>query len=224
MSDVDWPALNATWRDTALKERRALYDRAMEAARKAPASYWDWFATIDANDRMNGSLAGAVLLGWLGSAPVPRRMIDAMLRAAVEERNPSFNRKFIEPCARAYGRRAVVERLLVYLERGTNSEKAGAANALYWASMFGEDDLGDLRAVEKATLLRIFIDVDDLDVRRAIIGKLPLRTKDHPSEAHADVAKAIEIARSSGDAYLEHRVEIQLGSGGPFKPLPPREN
>ena len=34
------------------------------------------------------------------------------------------------------------------------------------------------------------------------------------------VAVAIRIAREHSDEYLRHRVEVQLGAGEPYKPLP----
>lgn len=70
--------------------------------------------------------------------------------------------------------------------------------------------------------LRVAIDSDELDVRGAIIGKLSLATDDYPDEMHGLVSKAIAIARTSPDEYLRHRVEIQLGKGGPVMPLPHR--
>ncbi len=35
-------------------------------------------------------------------APVPKRLLKAMLRAGVYEVNPSFNRYFVEPCIASY--------------------------------------------------------------------------------------------------------------------------
>jgi hypothetical protein len=146
-----------------------------------------------------------------------------MLRAAVEERDPSFNRVFVEPCVLQYGRKATVEHLLRFLEEGTASEKAGAANALYWTGL-GKDDLGVLEPRPQQTLLREFVNTDNLDVRRAILGKLRLFAQDYAEADRPLVAKAIEIARRSDDDYLRHRVEVQLGGGGPFKPLPRRSS
>ncbi|MFX1256000.1 MAG: hypothetical protein ACFFCZ_30615, partial [Promethearchaeota archaeon] len=58
-----------------------------------------------------------------------------MLRAAIEEINPSANRAFVEPCMRAYGARRVNEYLLDVLETGEPFEQTGAVNALYWANV-----------------------------------------------------------------------------------------
>jgi len=202
--------------------RASIIEEALRSARSDPDAFWDWFLTLGPEERANGTLITAVLWSWRGAAPVPKRAFAPMLRAAIEERDPSFNRKFVEPCVRAYGRRMTVEALLAFLERGTNFEKAGAANALYWTS-FGEDDLGDVRHVLRQKLLREFVENEDLDVRRAIIGKLSLKPEDYPEAMHPLVTQAIDIARSSSDRYLRHRVEIQLGSGGPLMALPHRE-
>lgn len=52
---------------------------------------------------------------------------------AVYERNPSYNRYFVEPCVRSTGWQPTAPALLVYVRDGTDFEKAGAFNALYWA-------------------------------------------------------------------------------------------
>ena len=220
-----WRALEEAWSSASTWEtdRKDVLDRASSYARKDPEAFWDWFLSLGPESRANGSLVANVLGSWNGAAPVPKRAFVPMLRAAIEECDPSFNRIFVEPCARAHGRRATIEVLLDYLDRGAPFEKAGAANALYWAAGLGNDDVDKvLLARKRQLLLRTFIDSDDLDVRRAIIGKLSLATDDYPEEMHGLVAKAIAIARTSADGYLRHRVEIQLGKGGPFMPLPHR--
>jgi hypothetical protein len=194
-------------------------DRANECARREPEAFWDWFLTLGAEARTNGSLLANVLRSWRGTAPVPKRAFATMLRAAVEERDPSFNRLYVEPCVRGYGRRATVEALLRFLEEGTTRDKAGAANALYWTRL-GDDELGNLREQLDKTLLHEFIKTKDLDVRRAILGQLSLSAEDYPSDERPLIPEAIEIARRSDDAYLRHRVEVQLGQGGPFMSLP----
>jgi hypothetical protein len=140
-----------------------------------------------------------------------------MLRAGVYERNPSFNRLFIEPCVRSYGTRWVKEQLLRYLESGTDIEKAGAASALYWS---GDDSDGELRERIHSQRLREFVNNEDLQVRRRIIPMLCLQEEQYPEDLLPLVAKAIEIARSHSDEYIRHRVEVQLGAGGPFMAIP----
>jgi len=66
---------------------------------------------------------------------LPQACFTPLMRLAVYEPNPSFNRGFIEPALRAFGYRRVQEALLEYLTGGTNREKAGAARAFYWAQL-----------------------------------------------------------------------------------------
>ncbi len=55
---------------------------------------------------------------------LPKRMFIPMLRAGVLERDPSLNRKFIDPCVRFYGAVRVCTILLEYMETGSNEEKS----------------------------------------------------------------------------------------------------
>lgn len=66
---------------------------------------------------------------------LPPEFFAPLLRIAVYEANPSFNRGFIEPCLRAFGYRKILEALLEYVRYGTNREKAGSARALYWVQL-----------------------------------------------------------------------------------------
>ena len=54
-----------------------------------------------------------------------------MLTAAIAEPDPSFNRRFVEPCVHALGAPAVRDRLLRIIETGSDREVAGAARAYY---------------------------------------------------------------------------------------------
>ena len=77
----------------------------------------------------------AALLRESKDTYLPEAFFSPLMRIAVYEANPSFNRGFIEPCLRAFGYRRVQEALLEYLVEGTNREKAGAARAFYWAQL-----------------------------------------------------------------------------------------
>lgn len=77
----------------------------------------------------------AALLREKKDTCLPETFFPLLMRIAVYEANPSFNRGFIEPCLRAFGYRRVQEALLEYLTEGTNREKAGAARAFYWAQL-----------------------------------------------------------------------------------------
>jgi hypothetical protein len=58
--------------------------------------------------------------------PVPKRLFDDFMRAAINESNPSFNRNFVEPCIVSFGHRKVNEHLLDVVEHGSLLEIAGA--------------------------------------------------------------------------------------------------
>ena len=163
---------------------------------------------------------------------MPRRFFGPMLRAAVYERNPSNNRTFVEPCLRRQGVGAVVEALLAYVSEGSDFEKAGAVNALYWAwrpehatargTGQAANDLSDLAGRQNAVLLTEFVRNANVDVRRSIISKLPLDPNNYPAQLRGMVGEAVRIAETSPDDYVRHRLAIQLGAGGPFEPLPHR--
>jgi hypothetical protein len=192
----------------------------MQAARKRVSENtpddWRWLRGALADPERKWFVAGVFKF-----QPVAKRLFEPMLRAGVLERNPSFNRVFIEPCVRSFGGRRVLEQLLRYLESGTDAEKAGAASALYSAGGHPRsEDLGELRHRLRYRMLREFIDNPNLDVRRRIIPMLRLEPDMYPEEVRSLIPLAVEIARSHPDAYIRHRVEIQLGASGPFMAIP----
>jgi hypothetical protein len=151
---------------------------------------------------------------------------EPLVRAAVYDPNPSFNRQLIDPAMAAFGRRRVQVRLLRFLAAGTNAERAGAARAWYWTqvplsypagsrtptreSKAEYEEFADLRREFRDTSLQVFITNEDIDVRRYILPGLNLRANDYPEELRASVAQAIHIARTHPDEYLRHRVEHQV--------------
>ena len=180
-----------------------------------------------------------------GSFPkrLKRVLLSPLIRAAVYERNPSLNRYFVEPCVAIFGHRQVIEALLDLVERGSNFEKAGAVNALYWAgfrlsfinapnfsleyatpeSQAAYEALADLWLRKRCLFLREFVSNPNLDVRRSIIPHLVLNPSYYADELKPLVLEAIEIARTHSDDYIRHRVEVQLGTESLLKPLPHRE-
>ncbi|WP_431676031.1 hypothetical protein [Kitasatospora sp. KL5] len=159
----------------------------------------------------------------------PGESFEVLLRAAVYDRNPSFNRWFVEAALNAFGRRRVRARLIGYLQAGTDAERAGAARAWYWTALplnhpriraaaaagaAGDRDGGDDAAVAvrewNEAALREFVDNEHLDVRRCILPGLPLWAAAYPAELHPLVDEAVAIARSHPDEYLRHRVEHQI--------------
>lgn len=62
-----------------------------------------------------------------------------------------------------------------------------------------------------------------LQVRRRIIPGLCLDPEAYSEDLRPLVRRANEIARSHGDEFIRHRVEVQLGAGGPYMAIPDTE-
>jgi hypothetical protein len=216
---MTWEEHYRLWSEVRQRPGNEAYRR-LQAARKRvaenDAADWEWLrASLDDPQRK-----------WFVAEvfrfqSVPKRLRGPMLRAGVYERNPSLNRRFVEPCVRSYGTRWVGEKLLRYLETGTDVEKAGAASALYWAwGNPGEENLTDLRRRIRCRMLWEFVDNEDLEIRRRIIPGLDLAPEHYPEPLRPLVPRAVKIARSHPDDYIRHRVEVQLGAGGPYMAIP----
>lgn len=158
---------------------------------------------------------------------LPDDFFMPLVRAAVYEDDPSYNRDFVNPCIRIFGRRRASEALLDFVSTGTNYEKAGAVNALYWALggiPKGEDDLKDILARERSIYLQEFVSNRNLNVRRSIIPQLTLDHQLYPENLAPLVKEAIRIAKSHPDSYIRHRVQVKLGQSKILEPLPHRSN
>lgn len=102
-----------------------------------------------------------------------------LMRAAIEEVDPSNNRWFVEPCMMNFeeGPRRVHEYLLGVLETGTPFEQAGAVNAMYWATVKPDQKYPGSEEMTKRTrllLLEQFVKSKSVDVQRSIIPTLNL--------------------------------------------------
>ncbi len=168
---------------------------------------------------------------------IPEALYEPMIRAGIHERNPSKNRVFVEPCLAAFGLRRVNETLLAYFENGSEIEKAGTVQAMYWASLIrGRDSdrqkpearawfeaVGDLWMRQRCRLLREFVNNPSVLVRQRIVPHLDVRnTSSYPEEFQPLVPQAIQIARTHADDYIRHRIEIQMGTSKTpmYSPLP----
>ncbi|MDZ8184795.1 MAG: hypothetical protein RMX96_08090 [Nostoc sp. ChiSLP02] len=168
-----------------------------------------------------------------------------LIRAAIYERNPSLNRSFVEPCVIAFGHRLVNEALLEFVEHGSNFEKAGAINALYWAqvplrfdgkvpsfskeyatpeSQAAYDALADIHLRKRCLFLTEFVKNYSVEVSRSIIPSLILDPLLYPDELKHLIPKAIAIAKTHTDSYISHRIEVQLGTESLLQPLPLRDS
>lgn len=174
--------------------------------------------------RARTALRGACLRG----VTLSEESFDVLLKAAVHDPDPSFNRQFVEPALNAFGYARVRIALLAYLRTGTDPERAGAARAWYWTALplrmpqveaespgatgVAETDDGSAVVAEwDEAALRTFVTSENGDVRRCILPGLPLRKSAYSPEMHDLVERAVAIARSHPDDYLRHRVEHQVG-------------
>jgi hypothetical protein len=160
------------------------------------------------------------------ATPVPTELFTAFVRAAIDEKDPSFNQVFVEPCIVTFGHRPVNEALLEFVEHGTQFEIARGVAALYWAdkslSRSAFVEVQDIWDRKRDLLLRTFINREEVQVRRQIISVLNLKETAYPDVLKPQVKQAIEIARRHSDDYIRHRVEVQLGNERMLKPIPKR--
>jgi hypothetical protein len=221
MSTAELEQLYESWQ--AARDRRdtesqiAQIKAARQLTASAKAEFWSWLAGALHNEQRKWFVAK-----FFDSYPVPKRMLKEMIRAGVYEKDPSYNRLFIERCVRSFGSTPTCEELLRYLEFGSDVEKAGAASALYWARDTSHNDAPpELREQIRCQLLKAFVNNPDVRVRQRIIPMLALANEHYPRHVQPRVAQAIAIARSHADEYIRHRVEIQLGTScGPLMSLP----
>jgi hypothetical protein len=215
-------------------------------------------------ERFQGALAGEVewLVETLGDERrkwfvadlaartqlMPNDLFEPMLRASVEEVDPSFNRRFVDPCMRVFGPRRVNEYLLAVVESADDFHKVGAVNALYWAqigvsyrltypttyplcpkpedadqdSLAAYEALTDLWDRKRTLFLETFVSNPDLDVRRALIGKLNLDESAYPDSHKSLVPRAIQIAQEHSDDYIRECMQFHFGETILLSALPAR--
>jgi hypothetical protein len=161
---------------------------------------------------------------------IPESLYFPLIKAGVDEPDPSFDGRFIEPCVWAFGHRRVNTTLLDIFESGTNTEKSGAVKAMYWARVLVTEHNGTYRQVitcgarvkeirvemsdvwerQLRLMLNEVIQNPDADVRRNIILHMPLRPGTYPSDAEEMVQKVIEIARNHPDRLVRKWIEDTL--------------
>ncbi len=217
-----WDELYARW--FAGGDRLGVHYRVIKVARKrvrdnSPGD-WRWL-----RDGLSDPDKKYFIAEVFRFQPVAKRLVPAMIRAGVLERDPSFNRYFIEPCVRSFGAESVLHELLRYLESGTDEEKGGAASALYWAAGRSEETPQVSRLLWRIQeqMLREFVANPNLYVRRRLIPMLSLKPERYGEELRPLIGRAVEIARAHPDEYIRHRIEIQLGAGGPYMAIPDEE-
>jgi hypothetical protein len=218
-NDATWEEHYRRWSE-AVHTKRNDAERLMQAARKRvnrnTPDDWQWLADALADGERQAFVAGVFRFQM-----VPGRLLGPMVRAAVMTRNPVAGRFLITPCVRSLGARRVLELLLRYMETGTDAEKAGAVSALYYAYDNPRDkEVDSLWEQARCWMLRELVANPDLQLRQRIIPMLQLEPDAYPEELRPLIPVAIDLARSHPDAYIRHRVEVQLGAGGPLLAIP----
>ncbi|MFT4926863.1 MAG: hypothetical protein ACI8WB_002962 [Phenylobacterium sp.] len=64
--------------------------------------------------------------------PVPKSLLDDLVLTALKERDPSFNRWFIEPCVKTFGRELVKSRVMLFASHPQVIENDGVNKIMYW--------------------------------------------------------------------------------------------
>jgi hypothetical protein len=194
--------------------------RALDAVASTSAEDIEWLI----NGLRDGKKKWFVQLLCARSDILPEDFFMPLVRAAVYEDDPSYNRDFVDPCIRIFGVRRVSEALLNFVSTGTNFEKAGAVNALYWAlgSPDNAEEIEDIYIRRRSMYLQEFVSNRNLHVRRSIIPNLVLDPKKYPENLAPLVEEAIRIARHHSDSYIRHRLQVELGQSKVLEPLPHR--
>ena len=242
-----WPALLEWWyersRDSDDPERRRLRAAVREELnRSLAASDVAWFAAVLEDHDRNRFVLFTLKQG-ANTTGVP--LLEPLLRAAVYETNPSNNRLFVEPCVRCVGWQKTTQGLLRFLATGSDFEKAGAVNALYWSAGYSnpairsgeiEDAVPDPPESEGETpgetgrrlhamMVEEFVGNPDVHVRRSIVTWLR-KPGDYPPRLRTLAEEARRIALAHPDGFIRERAEIanlpRPDAKVEFSPLPHR--
>lgn len=224
---TNWPALLEQYErlrgsNDNLQSRRLRAAIKEELSRPLSKSDVLWFAATLADDDRKYFVAFALKQGP-NTAAVP--LLEPLLRAAVYDTDLSFNRFFVEPCVRCAGWQKTTQGLLGFLASGSDFEKAGAVNALYWSIGYSdavardiEDAVPDPAESEgetpgetwlrlNAMMLEEFVRNPDLHVQRSICTRLR-KPDDYPPHLRTLAEEARQIALAHPDEIIRERAEI----------------
>lgn len=190
--------------------------KARAAIQRSKSIGWSWVSKSLQDEKKKLFVADI-----LYKMTIPKVMFREILYASIMVSAPSANWKFIEPCVRSFGALRVLYGILHFLEKGSNREKAGGVSVLYWVQARTDKKIpNEIYAKIQCWKLKEFVNNEDIVLRQQIISMLSLDPKYYPEELHNLIPQAIQIAREHSDDYIRHRIEIQLGGKGPYKPLP----
>jgi hypothetical protein len=170
---------------------------------------WDWFLEGLKDEQKRWFIAAL-----FRKAPVPKRLLRPMLATAVDVDCPSSNAQFVKPCVNSLGAWAVLSFLKSTLETEPEDTQTGAVRARYWVrDNPRSENLDVIRQELHDLMIDRFLTTDHVPLQRGIIAQLNLRGNCDGYRRQA----VIDRARSSSDAYVRHRIEVQLGeTRGPF--------
>ena|SRR5215217_5084244 len=223
LAETPVPGLNLGWLVTALADGERRWFAAAVCA-KASGSYLD--AAFDGGSGED--------VPRLPQGSFPSSMLDALARAAVLERDPSFDGHFVRPAIWMFGWAATVDAITRYLHDGTAAEKWGAVNALYhasgaWRPPYGPETI-DARTFAahwrpaSEAMLTEFVHTTDRSLQQTIVRWLGPIEQYRPSLR--DLARrAHEIARNHSDAFVRRAgTDVDKEGHVRFRPLPSRED
>jgi hypothetical protein len=164
------------------------------------------------------SLSGAVRRPLLEGPRLADELFAPLMAAAVHDPDPSFCRWFVEPALYSFGRRRVLEALVEYLRSGTDSERAGATQAWYWAHMplraersaayasdgTRADSLDASQEAVEAWLevsMQVYTATADVGVRYRVLRMLPVSRQAYPPRLQSLFESTLNAARADPDEY-----------------------
>jgi hypothetical protein len=227
-------------RDVIYRNCHDVVDRAVGNLSQGPLDEQlvKWFEAALVGDDATSAFATAVLK----KIRVPKNLALFALELSIQEPNPSANRWFVVPALRGLGMYEACQRLLYVMENGSNYEKAGALNAIYWAAArtnLVEEGISFKEGVEKsspecARLLREIQERvfricllefewnEDLDLRRSFVRWISADESKYSEELRPVARQAVEIALGHPDDFIRECVERQLTHSPLISALPPR--
>lgn len=128
---ADWDSLYSRWR-VARDERRAtefvaVSAEAVRASQEPSREDLTWFANALSDRWMRWFVATLY-----AKRPVPKRLFEPMIRAAVTDCDASDCRRFIGPCVETFGCEAVVDELGKHALDEDYKVRKGVQKCLYW--------------------------------------------------------------------------------------------
>lgn len=127
---MTWDEHYQRWNEAVAARRNAEAYEHLQIARKRVADNsaedWDWLLAALADPTKKWFVAKL-----FQRQPIPRRLLAAMMQAAVVDVDASTNKWMIAPCLETFGREAVLAELERLRDNGLATE-ARFNQALYW--------------------------------------------------------------------------------------------